>query len=73
MSNDNPDPFVAERRWGYMVGEVFRPLPKAPLEMSGHTQPPFYVQLPDGRVRYVIEEPPEPAADVIPFRPEDPA
>jgi hypothetical protein len=51
---------------------VFRPLPKRPLELSGFT-PPAYVELPDGRVRYVIEEPLETepdTAEVIPLRQE---
>lgn len=44
------------KTWGYMAGSVFRPLPKTSLE-GLNKMPPFYVELPDGRVRYIVEEP----------------
>jgi hypothetical protein len=42
--------------WGYMSGETFIPLPKAPLVLGGY-EAPCDVTLPDGRVRHVIVKP----------------
>lgn len=46
-------------KWGFMdEAGIFRVLPKAPLVLGAYT-PPCDVTLPDGRVRHVIEQPPE--------------
>lgn len=44
------------RRWGYMIGDAFIPLPMPPL-LALEKEPPFDVTLPTGKVRRVIEEP----------------
>jgi hypothetical protein len=46
-----------DRPWGYMIGDVFIPLPKQPMLLAGFTKPPFVVTLPDGRERHIIEDP----------------
>jgi hypothetical protein len=62
LTDDDMVAFVADfdrrmaKTWGYMHGEVFRPLPKTSLQ-GLNKMPPFYVELPDGRVRYIVEEP----------------
>lgn len=47
------------RVWGYLDGEVFRPLPKGPMLLAEMGPPPFSVTMPDGRVREVIHDPQE--------------
>lgn len=40
--------------WGFMEGETFIALRKAPMVRAGLGPPPFDVTLPDGRVRHVV-------------------
>jgi len=43
--------------WGYMDGDVFRPLPKRPMLLGGYGPPPFDVTMWDQSVRRIILEP----------------
>lgn len=45
------------KRWGFMSGDCFVPVPKEPLVAAGYTTPPFDVVLPSRAVRRIIEEP----------------
>ncbi len=53
---DHLHPDGSSVTWGYMDGDVFRPLPKQPLLLHGGT-PPFDVTMWDGAVRHIIEDP----------------
>lgn len=54
MTNGSND---TSRRWGFMEGGAFVPLPKQPMLNHDLGPPPFDVTLPTGVVRHVIEEP----------------
>lgn len=43
--------------WGYMDGDVFRPLPKRPMLLGGFGPPPFDITMWDESVRHIILEP----------------
>lgn len=43
-------------------GDVFRPLPKTPLLLSGKGKPPFDLTMWDGAVRHIIVDPAAPVA-----------
>lgn len=45
------------RIWGYMDGDIFRPLPKRPMLLAGLGPPPFSITMSDGRVRDIIHDP----------------
>jgi hypothetical protein len=56
MTNDECDD---GRPWGYMAGDVWRPLPKTPLLLAGLGPPPFSIILPTGQVRLIVHRPDE--------------
>jgi len=46
--------------WGYWLngeGSAFIVLPKLPMQKAGHTQPPFQVRRPDGKLLHIIARP----------------
>lgn len=43
--------------WGYMDGDLFRPLPKRPMLLGGYGPPPFDITMWDESVRHIIVAP----------------
>lgn len=48
---------IDPRRWGFMIGTKFQPVPKKPMLLAGIGPPPIDVKMPDSSIRHIIYEP----------------